>query len=527
MSHRYAKGKAVRQTAEAAARHWRRLNFSDLARELRADELSGRIILPVATAGNSTAAPSAPLALKVATNHGGVRAYLADEFGALWRPGATMQAADSAPPMVVRDVALHVGPPRKLGYPEAVEREKVNWTEAFLRSEAHAYSQLVRNAPAQANSGAPLPAVRWITQPLLDGFVSCRVDAHVGVTDQAVVEAQARAQFLGTPTPFFDASPYYGASELLDRWCLFGDEAAMLPRHAPGELAHGHIHRVLEMALGSTVLPAYGGAWLNGAVVADRGTGSLVVILGPAGCGKTTLALHCLAACPELSLVAAERFFLCDAQLHGAAAAHQVLVASVPGKIGVGLGAVLGTLLPNPLLGSHLATVPPILQSPEATAQLLRNTEGAIWNMGQRFAVDVSAAGPQGESRWSPAAVGAVRGVVLLDWDVAELAAGGALRARTVAARMPLDGARDWDRHIEPLLSDWGVVRDHYLLRSIYDAQQAPQVLAQAFAAQRPSEGPTAVRIAGSVDFAMGVAAVRKLLALRKGPQRPSHAFLT
>ncbi|CCW63983.1 unnamed protein product [Phytomonas sp. EM1] len=402
----YIRGKGIRKATEAAVRRWQQLRFDELRDQL-ATKFSGELRLPIfCSATLSQPQPNPPaspyISINLRANRSDLIQWLAIEhFGFFHPEGKTSVETVALPrPLASSEVTLHVGPPKPIGYPTSIEAETLNWAEGVLRGEAHAYNHFYDDFTDPSSKGY-LPPVRWITQRLLDGAVSRRVDAHYGVTDRSTLETRRLARRLfSRHLPLHQLSPYYALDELLGRWGLFGEAGQMLPPSNPApEAAEGdpaaHLSRVQQLALGGALLPAFHGVWLRGAVLTHRGSGATVLLLGPRRSGKTTLALHCLAASPEVLVTAAENFFLCPgryvAGMLGVSEPPSTpeggafLIASVPGSVSVGLGAVVGSLQSNPALSASVR--PPALATPSAARQLLQNSDGVVWGMSQKFRV--------------------------------------------------------------------------------------------------------------------------------------------
>lgn len=582
------RGKGHKRAAEKAFKQWQKLHFNTLCNArvmpaplhatLRLPVFAGSTSAPPATPATSTSEVSSPAVdIRLSTNHRDVAAWWESEYRPFLHIDRTEKeeegAALAAPVIAATQIKAHVGPPASpLGYPSYLAAEAQAWTEGVLRGETYAYEHLGDHAPAAAavaTAGAPavpppppdapyLSPVRWLRQPLLDGFVAQRLTAHAGVTTGALIDARRRAAALGRQLPPVDLSPFIGASELLDAWCLFGEPAAVLPAVPSSgpvppstvtEDAAGHHRRVTDLAAASAILPNYSAAWLNGAVVANPRTGRCVFLVGPRASGKTTLALHCVAPDHEaasrdtdetfavkhsgdaLQLVAAEHFFLAAgtpvrrmlrAPAHAATghACPQVFTCAVPHRVKVGVGAVLGTLRPNPALTAAVQ-LPAYLQSQAGLRAFLANTDAAIWDMSLHWHVPLQHASPPPRHRtspWQPAGVNALAGVVLLDWDVGELAstATAAAPVRTRVRRLPLHAGG-----LQELLTrgrDF-LFRGHYLVRSAYDDADGATRLAAIFEDEWAAHGLTAAASApalhcleGSVDFDAATQLVKRLL---------------
>ncbi|KAL7697178.1 hypothetical protein NQL31_000143 [Lotmaria passim] len=576
------RGKGYRRAAEKAFKQWRKLRFDALVdSRLMPTPLHAtlRLPIPAAPAHPSTPATSSPTAtidLHLSTNHPTVAEWWAAEYGPFlharsgWKPSETSAGATnhaeaneaearhaSVPIVASTRVATHVGPPAApLGYPPYLASEAQQWTAGVMRGEAYAYAHAAGSGGGAAPpppAGSPyLAPVRWLEQPLLDGVVAQRLTAHTGVTTAALLDARRDGASLGRPLPPFDLSPFYATGDLLDRWCLFGEPSVLLPATAPASsaaeggpsspakddaAAAAHHRRVAELALAAAVLPNYDATWLNGAVVVNLQTGKCVLVVGPRRSGKTTLALHCVAASPagsqshpRLCLAAAEHFFLGAGtpvrhMLHQSSppsASPLAFICALPHRVRVGIGAVLGTLRPNPALTAAAAPLPPFLRSDAGLRAFLANSDQAIWEMSLHYRVSlqrVCGSAPSTPPPWQPAGVHALAGVVLLDWEVAQLARTTPVPLHTRVRRLPLHagGAAELVARGRDYL-----FRDHHLVRSVYAdaAADGPARLTSFFAqewAARPlavddATAPSLHCVEGSVDFDVATQLVQRLL---------------
>lgn len=555
------RGKGHKRAAEKAFKQWQRLHFDTLF-DSRAmpTPVHATLRLPVVAAGapSLSTATASSIDLHLSTNHRGVTEWWESEYGSFLgadqTPRMAASAANATAVIASSQVAAHVGPPAGgLGYPTYIAEEAKQWTEGVLRGETYAYEHADGpsgwTAPPPEPNGAPyLTPIRWLRQPLLDGFVAQRLTAHAGVTTPALLDARRAAAALGQLLPPFDLSPFYAASELLDRWCLFGTPTSLVPAPSAAagsatmaatsavDDAAAHHRRAADLALAAAVLPNFHATWMNGAVVRDASTGRSVLIVGPRASGKTTVALHCVSPSAhergeavsassedaQLRLTAAEHFFLGAGtpvtRMIGApltaTATPSVFVCAVPHRVEVGMGAVLGTLRPNPAL-TAVTALPPFLSTDAGVRAFLANPDGVIWKMSMHYHVRLQdvCGGPS----WQPASVSALAGVVLLDWDVDELAATSAAPARTRVRRIPLHAGG-----LEELLTrgrDY-LFRGHYLVRSVYDdANEGParlsKLLEEEWAVHPPANTSAAALhcIEGSVNFDVATKLVKELLA--------------
>lgn len=553
------RGRGHRRLAANAFQRWGKLHYDALVNSrVMPTPMHATLRLPVANTFADTAA--AAMHLRLSTNHRAVAEWWQDEYGDFLRADdddaaatGTSTSDDAAAVIAASSLAAHVGPPAApLGYPAYIAEEAQQWTAGVLRGEAYAYTHAMDGSSGWVTPPPPpqgtsyLSPVRWIQQPLLDGVVAQRLTAHAGVTTEAMLEAHRTATSLGRQLPPFDLSPFYAASGLLDRWCLFGESSSLLPLWSTAAAAAGpatmaadardpaeHHRRAAELALAAAVLPNYNAAWLNGAVVSDGRTRRSVLIVGPRSSGKTTLALHCVApqadneagsdGAAELRLAAAEHFFVGSGSPvtrmtnapPTADSAPSVFISALPHRIRVGIGAVLGTLRPNPALAAA-AMLPPFLQTDAGLRALLANPDGVLWRMSMHYDLrlqDICGCA----TAWQPAGVTALSGVVLLDWDVGELAAAAApVAMRTHIRRLPLHVGG-----LEELLTrgrDY-LFRGHHLLRSTYDgATEGParlsQLLSEEWATNPPTTNaaPSLHCIEGSVNFDAATQLVRRLL---------------
>ncbi|KPA73650.1 putative mitochondrial hypothetical protein [Leptomonas pyrrhocoris] len=599
------RGKGHQRAAEKAFQRWRQLHVDDLFNgRLLPTPLHATLRLPIFIAASSASSaspstcdtpPPAAIVLHLSTNHRAVADWWGTEYddaflhvGPRTREGLDRVEADDAggssdgTPSIIASarVSAHVGPPAApLGYPAYLAAEAKQWTEGVLRGETYAYDYAYADGPGGFALAPPpppapyLPPVRWLRQPLLDGFVAQRLTAHTGVTTGALIDARRSGAALCRQLPPFNLSPFYASSELLDRWCVFGEASALLPTSAAGPVpvsalsgpstAAGHHRRAAELALSAAILPNYNAAWLNGAVVSSPRTGKCVVIVGPRSSGKTTLALHCVAPATaeshprshhhryptsntvsnntshggddvQLRLTAAEHFLIgAGTPVQRMLRPHMppnsdlpphVFLCALPHRVKVGIGAVLGTLHPNPSLAAA-TTLPAFLRTDAGLRTFLANTDRVLWEMSMHYHVSLrdvcsssSSSSNEASSPWQPAGVSALAGVVMLDWSVDELARAAPTPAHTRVRRVPLHAGG-----LPELLTrgrDY-LFRGHYLVRSVYDeAVDGParlaDLFAQEWAARPPATGdaaPSLHCVEGSVNFSAATQLVRRLLA--------------
>jgi hypothetical protein len=583
------RGRGHKRVAERAFKQWRKLHFNTLCDSRRMPTpLHATLRLPLFIA-DAASPPPATVDVHLSTNHRTVAQWWQAEYGTFLavqpderetpkekekveddgNDGAEAGTAASPPVLAFTRVAAHVGPPgAPLGYPEYIALEAKQWTEGVLRGEAYACEHAdslngVAVVPPVPPQGARyLAPIRWIQQPLLDGFVAQRLTAHAGVTTTALLDARRAATALGRQLPPYELSPFYAANELLDRWCIFGEPSVLLPPATHGassalspplptvagaqDAAAAPHRRAAELALAAAVLPNYHAAWLNGAVVANSRTGRCVLIVGRRSSGKTTLALHCVAPTaatgeeghPEtdqtaMQLTAAEHFFIGAGTpvrrmlLHtspphrapsSADALPHAFVCALPQRVRVGIGAVLGSLRPNPALAAAVQ-LPPFLCTEAGLRAFLANSDAVIWDMSMHYHVPLQSITAPTAAAWQPAAINGLAGVVLLDWDVNELASTAATAStHTCVHRIPLHAGG-----LTELLArgrDY-LFRGHYLIRSVYDeATEGPARLSRLFeeewAANPPAvaaaAAPSLHCVEGSVDFEAATQLIKRLL---------------
>ncbi|CCW69726.1 unnamed protein product [Phytomonas sp. Hart1] len=195
----------------------------------------------------------------------------------------------------------------------------------------------------------------------------------------------------------------------------------------------------------------------------------------------------------------------------GGPARGSFFLASVPGSVSVGLGAVAGSLCPNSALAA--AVRPPALANPSTARQLLRNSDGVLWGMAQKYQVHLEEAfhtsrGP----RCCPAVLGPLRGIVLLGWDVEELFRTGRVHVDSAVRQMPLEKAWDYLGHLDDKAA---LVQGHYLLRSVYDEasgfQHLKRIVDDALDENQPN-GIDVFQLVGSVNFQLAIKVVNDLL---------------
>lgn len=530
------RGKGHKRLATRAFQQWRRLNFSVLCDQHMPTPHHATVRLPVhARIVATPAAPAPPtitvptMELQLATNSPAVLEWWQHEFDPFLSTAGTPA---EGPLLATARVSVHVGPPAQpLGYPPYIALEAQQYTEGVLRGETHAYE--VGGAP-RPSSEPYLPPVRWIQQPLVDGIVAQRLTAHTGVTTAALIDARHTALTMGRQLPPYAASPFYTVNELQDCWGLFGDADALVPPPSAGAASASdagdvaqHHARVAELALGAALLTNYRAAWLNAAVLSCSETGRAVLVVGPRRSGKTTLALHCLAAdTAGVQLTAAEHAFIAagspvrrmmhtDADAPPPSSSSPALfTCGVPHHVTVGLGAVLGTLRPNPALAAAAGELPPLLRTPAGLRAFLQNSDAVLWDMSQCSRVAV----PRMGGKWAPAVVHQLAGVVLLGWGREELRSRAPVPVRTAVRAAPLHAGG-----LDELLArgrDY-MFHGHQLLGATYDgAVDGPgrlaDVLHTEWAETRPGTdnrtAPALHSIEGSVNFDLATGLVLDLL---------------
>ncbi|KAH8607894.1 hypothetical protein ERJ75_001341000 [Trypanosoma vivax] len=489
-------GTAVRQRSVAAARQWRRVPFQRLRRQLVTPYVM-EVRLPLEPAMGK-AAEKPPLLptinIRVETNKEAILHWCQLEyFGHVHNPETA--GSESAGGSAV--VCIHSGLPRPLGCPYTLSAEAGHFADTVRRAEA----QRVRQGEEMVEGPHP---TRWLTQPLLDGFISRRVAAHVGLFNDNMPQTLELARRLKVSLMPSDMSPYYFANELLSTWGLFGD-IDIDNASAAGD----SVNRVIQLAHASCVASNTRSVWLNGASLCN-GKGDAVIILGPRRSGKTTLALHCLSEHPStLKLIGLENVHVgqtgAPRHLRLPDTEPLALLMGVPASAKVGIGTLIGTLRANP----HLTKAAHTFSPPLSTVQsILRNDEKTIWGMGHQYPVNISEAfGPR---RWSPTWLGKVRGVVLLNWDIVELA-----RATSTSCTQIVEWkGKEGFLKLQDMAAQSGhtsLFRGHYLLRSIYNEMEATQRLEENlhFSIGR---GPPVFEIRGAVHFDAGVKLIHRLL---------------
>ncbi|TPP45059.1 hypothetical protein CGC21_30185 [Leishmania donovani] len=512
------RGKGHKRLAARSFQQWQKLHYNALCDRQMPTPLHATLRLPVRRVAHPpSSCPSAPASVDVqlATNSSAVLQWWQREYdpfllgcdaSAQRTAGPTPPATTATHVLASTRVSAHVGPPAPpLGYPDYIAIEARQHTEGVLRGETYAYhhAAAVGTVPAPPPGAAYPSPVKWIQQPLLDGFVAQRLTAHTGVTTGSLLDTRRTAMALGRQLPPVELSPFYAASALLDRWCLFGEAAAVVPSmpassgatldgtQQPHDAAAHHL-RIAELALGAGLLSNYRAVWLNGAVLSHPGTGRSVLVVDPAS-----------------ARLASPTIFAC----------------SLPHHITVGLGAVLGTLRPNPGLAAAVE-LPPFLQCEAGLRAFLRNTDGVLWNMSKTYRVRLEdtyrASSPDTSTQWDPVVINTLAGVVLLDWNVEELASTSPTPVRNAVRKIPLH-----DGGVEELLKrahDY-MFHGHHLLRTVYDApQDAPARLAGALTDEWDTAQPQSLAdgtapalhcIEGSVNFDLATQLIMSLLSER------------
>lgn len=542
--------------ATEAAQRWRRTTFNDLQLQM-GTPLRSELRLPIllsphlrganvrddtnATTGSLVPSPLT-VGVQLHTNSSAVQQFWQRaHHGFIHAPAQSPSPPCANEPVttISSEVFVHAGPPATLGYPATIDLEATAWTDGVMQEESVSYQRVMEGQPPLPSSTSPMTRVRWLHQLLLDGYVAQRVEAHTGVTTASMLHSRDMAAWLGQFTPPHRRSPFFTADHLLSRWGVFGESHSVTPNdkdsapEAAGDHAEHTLRLLLQLALVGSLISPYHGVWLRGSALTHRRTGESVLLLGPRRSGKTTLALHCLAANADLALTAAEDVCL----VPGAAAAPAMcaaedsasrlwshancfLTAGVPQRVEVGLGAVLGTLRPSPALASSLQTSS-FAHDQAAMRSLLRNSDWTLWNMSQCYAVHVAESFPHSLQPWAPVVLGPLRGVVLLNWDLQELQRTGPYTVRSSAVTLPLLdeglGLLAEQYHRDPR----SIVKGHYLVRSHYNEQDGwgrlcellhHQLTDGTSQTEQEHHLPVVTQLQGSVDFDLAVEHVLRLL---------------
>ena len=160
--------------------------------------------------------------------------------------------------------------------------------------------------------------------------------------------------------------------------------------------------------------------------------GEAVLIIGPRGSGRRTLAHHILACCPSAQLVTSEIGVLALAQK-----SHETVVEVTGNPLfhSVRVGTAIGSLFPNNCIEQ---TITPQL----AQSYLETNSEHALWEIAREVPVNITAC--YGKDRVWGMQPCPVKSIIFLNWDTArsKLTNDPALRT-LVRADPPAD--RRWE----------------------------------------------------------------------------------
>ncbi|KAH9598854.1 hypothetical protein LSM04_002747 [Trypanosoma melophagium] len=478
-------GATARRKTAAAARQWRKLHFKTLRKQLLTP-YGGEIRLPLVSR-EMDLVHQPIITIKVETNNEDLLQRCQLEHFGFFHPISTNNSTNSNN----SEICIHVGPPKSLGCPYTLTSEADNFTEAVRKSEE-------KSVWEETDFTEVLHSTRWLTQPLLDGFVSRRVASHVGLSSETMSHTLKMAQKLNLGLPPYELSPYYFSNNLLSSWGMFGSTESM-----NSDIGDGDMSRLVNLAHASAVLPLYRSVWLNGSALCDN-NGNAVLIIGPRKSGKTTLALHCLAnASPFLRLIGLENFHLAPSTAivnrSTSGDGSKFLLMGIPSSAKVGIGAIIGTLRPNPRLAqvSH-----DFNYSPSSIHRIVQNSENVIWNMGSRYQVNISEAfGPQ---RWCPTWFGQLKGIVILNWDVQELSLP---QSRINPCCFQHTTRSDKRKKLTAIAekSSSALFKGHYLIRSTYDESSAFEALDNILFTDKKSEAPPVYELTGSVSFDMAV----------------------
>ncbi|ORC93355.1 uncharacterized protein TM35_000012320 [Trypanosoma theileri] len=478
-------GATVRRKTVAAARQWRKLHFKTLRKQLLTPH-AGEIRLPLVSR-EIDQAPQPTITIKVETNNEDLLRQCQLEYFGFFHPISTNNSINSTN----SEICIHVGPPKSLGCPYTLTSEADNFTEAVRRSE--------EKSVWEETDIAEVPhSTRWLTQPLIDGFISRRVTSHVGLNTETMSHTLMMARKLNLGLSPYELSPYYFANDLLSSWGIFSSTESL-----NSEISEDDVSRLVNLAHASAVLPLYRSVWLNGSALCDD-NGNAVLILGSRKSGKTTLALHCLAnSSSSLRLIGLENFHLAPSTAvvnrSTSGDGSIFLLMGIPSSAKVGIGAIIGTLRPNPILAQVSQD---FNYSTSIIHKILQNSENVIWNMASRYQVNISEA--FGSQRWSPTWFGRLKGIVVLNWDIQELSLPqSSINPKCFQHQTILDKQKTLTAIAEK--SSTALFKGHYLIRSTYDESSAFEALDSILFTGKGSETPPVYELTGSVSFDMAV----------------------
>lgn len=203
---------------------------------------------------------------------------------------------------------------------------------------------------------------RWSYGTLADGCVAIKTIDHPGLEKMDAINADiAGGKLLRIALDPLEKTPYIARLDDGSVWACFG--GPKVPTTADIETS---LLDMLMWSFGSAMLRELRGVWVRGAAVCDETTGDAVLFTGPQRSGKTSMALHCLAAHPSVQLIGADSAFIFVHPI-----TQQLMIASLPLSPSLGLGSLMGTMQPNPKL------MPPDLLLASAAA---KNSLDTIWH---------------------------------------------------------------------------------------------------------------------------------------------------
>jgi hypothetical protein len=281
---------------------------------------------------------------------------------------------------------------------------------------------------------------RWSYGTLADGCIALRTVDHPKLEQMDSMQQEiAGAKLLRMRLDPVEKTAYIARRDDGRIWGAFGGDKVPTADDVEKTLLD-----LLEWSFCSAMVKELRGVWVRGAAVCDATTKDAVLIVGRGRSGKTSMALHCLAAHPDAQFVGSGSCFVFVHPL-----THQLMVASLPISPRVRLGTLMGTLHPNPCL------IPP---DPLVAAAAAHNSLSQIWHsFGHGYRIPIAEA--FGFQRCCPTSC-LLKSVVMLDWDSDQLELGAQRGISAVKSGEDVESAVSFMREAKtftshPLL-EWG-----------------------------------------------------------------------
>lgn len=413
------------------------------------------------------------------------------------------EATSPPPSAAYRRVAMHLG-----AIPAMLQQAPTfldNSVDFFRKANATRYRDVSKSLLSplrtpELNDGASNPIrvkrERWTYGTLSDGLIAVRTRDHPNLEQMDSIRDEIEgAKHLRMRLEPVEKTPYIARRDDGKVWGCFGG-----PKSPTASDVESVMMELLQWTFCSAMVRELRGVWIRGSAVCDRTTGEAVLFVGGPRCGKTSMALHCLAAHPDVTFVGSTSCFVFVHPLR-----QQLMVASLPVSPSVRLGTLLGTLASNPCL------VPPDLEVASAAAH---NSLSTIWHhMNQTHRVPIAEA--FGLDKCCSAAC-TLKSIVMLGWDSHNLEAAA---ERGMCAVHSDDSPSD----VTMFLRESKAFLSHPLLEwgNYAGASDAPH---RFLTALESTELPQFHRLGGDVSFGKGTRFVLERV-LGKMPRSLSAAY--